>query len=59
MAFNRFIGVRVPNSTKEFIEDAAETKGQSVSDFVRNSIIRDARKTLVGNAPSEREVENG
>jgi uncharacterized protein (DUF1778 family) len=46
MPYERFIGVRVLNSTKDFVEAAADTKGQSLSDFVRNSIIRDARMTL-------------
>ena len=53
MAFKNSIGVRVPRPTKTLIENAAQAKGQSVSDFVRNSIIRDARMTLRSSATRE------
>ena len=58
MAYDRFIGIRVLESTKTFVKDAATAKSQSLSDFVRNSIIREARKTLVNNTTeTEEEVE--
>jgi uncharacterized protein (DUF1778 family) len=57
MAYKKFIGLRVFRSTKEMIEAAAHARGQSLSDFIRNSIIRDARTTLAGETQTRTEPD--
>ena len=53
-----FIGLRTFRSTKEMIEAAADVKGATVSEFVENAAIRDARITLYGDRSSRRGVSN-
>ena len=40
------INVRLPEELKQSIEDAAAALGQTVSEFVVSTVVREARKTL-------------
>lgn len=58
MARRNFIGLRVLISTKTRIQAAAQVKGVTVSEFVRNAAVREARITLHGDRSSRGEVSN-
>jgi len=43
---NARLDIRMPQETKDIIERAVSLTGRSISDFVRSSVEKEARKTV-------------
>ena len=58
MVFKDFIGLRVLTSTRDRVIAAADQRGLTVSDFVRQAVVREARIALCGERSSREEVND-